>query len=88
MPAKRDSLLLILGVAPYGGLALRLVGRRKPNDNRTVGRWIGIAYYRSRKVAKKIFSVLSFVVLAIDLNGCPGRDRTFDQVINSHLLCH
>jgi hypothetical protein len=21
-------------------------------------------------------------------NGCPGRDRTYDQVINSHLLCH
>ena len=20
--------------------------------------------------------------------GCPGRDRTYDQVINSHLLCH
>jgi hypothetical protein len=20
-------------------------------------------------------------------NGCPGRDRTYDQVINSHLLC-
>ena len=21
-------------------------------------------------------------------NGCPGWDRTSDQVINSHLLCH
>ena|GEM_PF-4784217 len=21
-------------------------------------------------------------------NGCPGRGRTYDQVINSHLLCH
>jgi len=24
----------------------------------------------------------------LGLIGCPGRDRTYDQVINSHLLCH
>ena len=44
------------------------------------------------KVAKKwpsqIFREAAKSIYLVGYNGCPGRDRTYDQVINSHLLCH
>jgi putative SOS response-associated peptidase YedK len=41
-----------------------------------------------QEVAKQNLLVASEISQLVAGNGCPGWDRTSDQVINSHLLCH
>src|ERR1035438_1040287 len=40
------------------------------------------------KWREAIFYPHRFFLNLFIINGCPGWDRTSDQVINSHLLCH
>jgi hypothetical protein len=49
---------------------------------------VGKPVFGDSKTGMSVSKISLEVAHLVDGDGCPGRDRTYDQVINSHLLCH